>query len=55
MPASRARATVGWKGSAYDPQLDGSDDVAGGLALPRELMRDMLRIGLPIATEILPP
>jgi 3-deoxy-7-phosphoheptulonate synthase len=51
----KPRTTVGWKGLAYDPQLDGSDDMAGGLALSRELMRDMLRMGLPIATEILQP
>jgi 3-deoxy-7-phosphoheptulonate synthase len=51
----KPRTTVGWKGLAYDPQLDGSDDMAGGLTLSRELMREMLRLGLPIATEILQP
>ncbi|OCR21615.1 phospho-2-dehydro-3-deoxyheptonate aldolase [Pseudomonas syringae] len=51
----KPRTTVGWKGLAYDPQLDGSDDMAGGLTLSRQLMREMLRLGLPIATEILQP
>ncbi|NVZ29297.1 3-deoxy-7-phosphoheptulonate synthase [Pseudomonas gingeri] len=51
----KPRTTVGWKGLAYDPHLDGSDDMAGGLALSRELMREMLRMGLPIATELLQP
>lgn len=51
----KPRTTVGWKGLAYDPHLDGSDDMAGGLALSRELMREMLRLGLPIATELLQP
>ncbi|VVN66606.1 3-deoxy-7-phosphoheptulonate synthase [Pseudomonas fluorescens] len=51
----KPRTTVGWKGLAYDPQLDGSDDMAGGLTLSRELMREMLRLGLPIATELLQP
>jgi 3-deoxy-7-phosphoheptulonate synthase len=51
----KPRTTVGWKGLAYDPQLDGSDDMAGGLTLSRHLMREMLRLGLPIATEILQP
>jgi len=51
----KPRTTVGWKGLAYDPQLDGSDDMAGGLALSRQLMLGMLRLGLPIATEILQP
>lgn len=51
----KPRTTGGWKGLAYDPHLDGSDDMAGGLALSRELMREMLRLGLPIATELLQP
>ncbi|HEX8593066.1 MAG TPA: 3-deoxy-7-phosphoheptulonate synthase [Pseudomonas sp.] len=51
----KPRTTVGWKGLAYDPELDGSDDMAGGLTLSRHLMREMLRLGLPIATEILQP
>ena len=51
----KPRTTVGWKGLAYDPQLDGSDDMGAGLALSRHLMREMLRLGLPIATEILQP
>lgn len=29
----KPRTTVGWKGLAYDPHLDGSDDMAAGLAL----------------------
>lgn len=51
----KPRTTVGWKGLAYDPHLDGSDDMVGGLTLSRELMREMLRLGLPIATELLQP
>jgi 3-deoxy-7-phosphoheptulonate synthase len=51
----KPRTTVGWKGLAYDPDLDGSDDMAAGLSLSRELMREMLRLGLPIATELLQP
>ena len=51
----KPRTTVGWKGLAYDPRLDGSDDMVGGLTLGRELMLDMLRLGLPIATELLQP
>lgn len=44
----KPRTTVGWKGLAYDPHLDGSDDMAGGLTLSRELMREMLQLGLPL-------
>ncbi|MBA1376236.1 3-deoxy-7-phosphoheptulonate synthase [Pseudomonas brassicacearum] len=51
----KPRTTVGWKGLAYDPHLDGSDDMAAGLGLSRELMREMLRLGLPVATELLQP
>jgi len=51
----KPRTTVGWKGLAYDPGLDGSDDMAAGLTLSRELMREMLQLGLPIATELLQP
>jgi len=51
----KPRTTVGWKGLAYDPHLDGSDDMAHGLTLSRELMLEMLRMGLPIATELLQP
>ncbi|RMQ47712.1 Phospho-2-dehydro-3-deoxyheptonate aldolase [Pseudomonas cichorii] len=51
----KPRTTIGWKGLAYDPQLNGSDDMAAGLAMSRHLMREMLFMGLPIATEILQP
>ncbi|MCF5354632.1 3-deoxy-7-phosphoheptulonate synthase, partial [Pseudomonas syringae] len=51
----KPRTTVGWKGLAYDPRLDGSDDMAEGLTLSRQLMLKMLGLGLPIATEILQP
>ncbi|WP_163650024.1 3-deoxy-7-phosphoheptulonate synthase [Modicisalibacter sp. 'Wilcox'] len=51
----KPRTTVGWKGLAYDPHLDGSDDMAGGLAISRRLMRDIAALGLPVATELLQP
>ncbi|CAG8863530.1 Phospho-2-dehydro-3-deoxyheptonate aldolase, Tyr-sensitive [Pseudomonas fluorescens] len=51
----KPRTTVGWKGLAYDPHLDGSDDMHAGLALSRGLMLGMLERGLPIATELLQP
>ncbi|MGE1172888.1 3-deoxy-7-phosphoheptulonate synthase [Pseudomonas sp. BW7P1] len=51
----KPRTTVGWKGLAYDPHLDGSDDMATGLTLSRELMLEMIRLGLPVATELLQP
>ncbi|MEX5589996.1 3-deoxy-7-phosphoheptulonate synthase [Pseudomonas urmiensis] len=51
----KPRTTVGWKGLAYDPHLDGSDDMHAGIALSRGLMLNMLERGLPIATELLQP
>ncbi|MFC0268772.1 3-deoxy-7-phosphoheptulonate synthase [Kushneria aurantia] len=51
----KPRTTVGWKGLAYDPHLDGSDDMAEGLYQTRRLMRDITALGLPIACELLQP
>ncbi|MFF7708994.1 3-deoxy-7-phosphoheptulonate synthase [Pseudomonas sp. NPDC007930] len=51
----KPRTTVGWKGLAYDPHLDGSDDMLTGLTLSRELMLEILGCGLPVATELLQP
>ncbi|WP_434676858.1 3-deoxy-7-phosphoheptulonate synthase [Pseudomonas sp. R1-18] len=51
----KPRTTVGWKGLAYDPHLDGSDDMEAGLSLSRHLMLEMIGKGLPIATELLQP
>lgn len=51
----KPRTTVGWKGLAYDPDLDGSGDMARGLALSRQLMREVAALGLPVATELLQP
>ena len=49
----KPRTTVGWKGLAYDPHLDGSDDMATGLRQARELMREINQLCLPVATELL--
>ncbi|MGO2131300.1 MAG: 3-deoxy-7-phosphoheptulonate synthase [Halomonas sp.] len=51
----KPRTTVGWKGLAYDPALDGSGDLARGIELSRRLMRDVAMLGLPVATELLQP
>ncbi|HGM6310553.1 MAG: 3-deoxy-7-phosphoheptulonate synthase [Pseudomonas putida] len=51
----KPRTTVGWKGLAYDPHLDGSDDMHSGIALSRGLMLSMIERGLPVATELLQP
>lgn len=51
----KPRTTVGWKGLAYDPGLDGRGDMPRGIALSRELMHAVASRGLPVATELLQP
>lgn len=51
----KPRTTVGWKGLVYDPHLDGSADMAQGLRLSRELMLEMIKRDLPVASELLQP
>lgn len=51
----KPRTTVGWKGLAYDPDLNGEGDMARGLTRSRELMHAVAARGLPVATELLQP
>ncbi|MBM3276461.1 MAG: 3-deoxy-7-phosphoheptulonate synthase [Candidatus Handelsmanbacteria bacterium] len=51
----KPRTTVGWKGLISDPHLDGSDDMATGLRLARQLLLDINEMGLPAGTEMLDP
>ncbi|KAA0012113.1 3-deoxy-7-phosphoheptulonate synthase [Billgrantia pellis] len=51
----KPRTTVGWKGLAYDPDLNGRGDMSRGLHLSRQLMREIAALGLPVATELLQP
>lgn len=51
----KPRTTVGWKGFINDPNLDGTFDINKGLSIARRLCRDLLKLGLPLATEVLDP
>jgi 3-deoxy-7-phosphoheptulonate synthase len=51
----KPRTTIGWKGLVNDPGLDGGCDVVRGLALARDLLRQINDLGLPCATEFLDP
>ncbi len=51
----KPRTRIGWKGYLYDPDLDGSDDLARGLRLSRELLVKLAERGMPTATELLEP
>jgi len=49
----KPRTTVGWKGLISDPFLDGTFAIHSGLALARELLCHIGRMGLPTSTEFL--
>ena len=51
----KPRTTIGWKGLINDPDLDGSNNINKGLKTARQLLADLLEIGLPTATEFLDP
>lgn len=51
----KPRTTVGWKGLINDPYLDDSFKIQEGLLIGRELLLNILEIGLPTATEALDP
>ena len=51
----KPRTTVGWKGLIMDPHLDGTNDIAEGLAQARRFLRQVVDCGLPTATELLDP
>lgn len=51
----KPRTTTGWKGLVNDPHLDDSFDIEAGLRIGRTLLRDLLQMGLPTATEALDP
>jgi 3-deoxy-7-phosphoheptulonate synthase len=51
----KPRTTIGWKGLINDPHLDGSGDVNTGLLTARQLLREVLDLGLPIGCEFLDP
>lgn len=51
----KPRSTIGWKGLINDPNLDCSFDLQKGLGLAREILVEILEIGVPCATEFLDP
>jgi len=51
----KPRTTTGWKGLINDPNLDDSFEIENGLTIGRTLLRDILALGLPTATEALDP
>ncbi len=51
----KPRTTVGWKGLIMDPHLDGTNNIEAGLHIARQFLLDMIRLGIPTATELLDP
>lgn len=51
----KPRTTVGWKGLINDPRIDGTFDVEHGLHIARQLLLELVEMGLPLATEALDP
>jgi 3-deoxy-7-phosphoheptulonate synthase len=51
----KPRSALGWKGFINDPDLDGTCDMAEGLARARALLREVNELGVPCASEILDP
>lgn len=51
----KPRTTVGWKGLVMDPDLNGTNDIPKGLGMARRILRAVIDLGLPTATELLDP
>ena len=51
----KPRTTTGWKGLINDPHLDGTGDVDSGVRAARELLLEVLGLGLPVGCEFLDP
>jgi 3-deoxy-7-phosphoheptulonate synthase len=49
----KPRTVVGWKGLINDPDLDESYQINKGLRLARQLLADILGLGVPAGTEFL--
>ncbi len=51
----KPRTSVGWKGLIMDPDLDGTANLSEGLRIARELLGEIVGLGLSAATEFLDP
>jgi len=51
----KPRTTVGWKGLINDPHMDNTFDMEKGLHIARQLLLNLVEMGLPLATEALDP
>lgn len=49
----KPRTTIGWKGLINDPTLDNSFNINHGLKMARQLLLDLVHMGVPAGTEFL--
>lgn len=51
----KPRTTIGWKGIINDPCMNDSCDIESGLKTARRLLKSLIKLNLPLATEVLNP
>ncbi|OFC63807.1 3-deoxy-7-phosphoheptulonate synthase [Candidatus Erwinia dacicola] len=51
----KPRTSVGWKGLINDPHMDNTFDMEAGLHIARQLLLNLVEMGMPLATEALDP
>ncbi len=51
----KPRTTVGWKGMIYDPDINGSYNIRAGISFARQLLLEIISLGIPVGTEMLDP
>lgn len=51
----KPRTSIGWKGLIMDPDLDGTANLSEGLRIARQLLLEIVGLGMPTATEFLDP
>ncbi|RAP24716.1 3-deoxy-7-phosphoheptulonate synthase [Candidatus Marinamargulisbacteria bacterium SCGC AG-343-K17] len=51
----KPRTNIGWKGLINDPDLNGINNIEKGLKTARQLMLDILNLGIPTGSELLDP
>jgi len=49
----KSRTILGWKGMLYDPDLDGSYNLAKGARLTRQLLAELTEMHIPTGSELL--
>lgn len=49
----KPRTQLGWRGLMHDPSLDGSYNIPEGIRLTRKLLKKLVEIDMPLATEFL--